>query len=169
MIRKLSLFFVALLTHYLSFAQFDIVEVGINGLTCSMCSYSVENSIRRIQEVDKISMDLNDNIARVHFKRNSTIDFNLLAERVRNSGFSVRYISFTLNKPATVNQAGIFETGSLVFQCINSSSYVLAPGSRLRLIGKEFMSKAEYKEVQTTLKLMKKSLGQNILLVNHEE
>ncbi len=169
MIRKLSLLFVALLTHILAFAQFDVIEVGINGLTCSMCSYSVENSIRKIQEVDKISMDLNNNIAFVYFKRNSAIDFNLLAERVRNSGFSVRHISFTLSKPVTINQTGIFETGSLTFQCINTSSSVLSPGSRLRLMGKEFMSKTEYKEVQTTLKSIKKPSGQDILLVNHEE
>lgn len=169
MIRKFYLLFVALLTQFLSFAQFDVVEVGINGLTCSMCSYSVENSIRKIQAVDKISMDLNNNIALIHFKRNSTIDFNVLAERVRNSGFSVRHISFTLNKQVSINQTGVFETGNLAFQCINTSSSELSPGSKLRLVGKEFMSKTEYKEVQTILKTIKKPSGQDILLVNHEE
>ena len=170
MMRKLPALLVTLLMPFLTYAQFDFVEVGINGLTCSMCSYSVENSLRKIPEVDKIQMDLNNNIALIHYKRNSTVNFNLLAERVRNSGFSVRHISFVLSKPVSVTESGVFESGNQTFLCVNNVPPLLSAGSKLKLMGKEFMSKTEYKQVQGVLKPLKKeNNGQDILLVSHEK
>ena len=50
--------------------QFNSATIHINGLTCSACSFAVQRSISTIDFVERIDMDLNENIAMIVFKKN---------------------------------------------------------------------------------------------------
>ncbi len=50
-------------------AQFISAIVGIDGLTCSACSYATEKSILKLIFVDSVYMELDKNIATVFFKK----------------------------------------------------------------------------------------------------
>lgn len=72
--------------------QIPEATIGIDGLTCSMCSFAVEQSIRKLEFVDSFHMDLNENVATIIFKNNHFADFELLVQAVMNAGFSVRFL-----------------------------------------------------------------------------
>src|SRR5690606_2438006 len=67
-------------------------QLGINGLTCSMCSYSVENSIKKLPFIRSIKMDLNSNIAILEFYEGKPVNFEAIALKVIDAGFAVRFL-----------------------------------------------------------------------------
>src|SRR5690554_5245522 len=144
----LSSFFVvlAILLSNQVFAQVQEVEVGINGLTCSMCSYSVENSIKKLSYVNIVKMDLNKNIAQVFSDRGKSIDFKEVAERVKKSGFSVRYLSFTLSTDIKPSSEGMFEFEGKIFYILDSDSETLQAGTNLKLVGEGYLPKTDLKK-----------------------
>jgi cation transport ATPase len=92
MIRLFCVFFFGWLTISRVFGQYQKVEVGIDGFTCSMCGMSVENSIRMLPFVSQVDMNLNENRAVIYFRPDREVSILKLAEQVYASGFSVRYI-----------------------------------------------------------------------------
>lgn len=79
-------------------AQLLSASVEIDGLTCSMCSYGVQKSIEDLRFVEGVSVDLNENIALVQFKKDVTVSILDLSQSIRAAGFSVRrlIVSFML-------------------------------------------------------------------------
>lgn len=73
-------------------AQIQSAKVGINGLTCSQCSRSVEMQLRKLAFVSNVNMDLADTEGTLQFKEGSKIDFSKIAQAVKDAGFSVRFL-----------------------------------------------------------------------------
>src|SRR5688572_13483114 len=63
--------------------QFKTVEIGIDGLTCSMCSRATEMNIRKLPFVDSVAMDLTNTNGVVTFKKDTQVDLDRIAEAVR--------------------------------------------------------------------------------------
>lgn len=152
-------------------AQFQEIEVGINGLTCSMCSYSVENSIKKLPYISLVKMDLNKNIAQVYSEKGSSINFLEVADRVKKSGFSVRYISFILSEDIKPIADGKFELGGKQFLLLNDTSGTLAKGTSLQLVGEAYLPKSELKKYTSKLSAeqKKKLHSDQIYFVIHEK
>jgi copper chaperone CopZ len=104
------LLFVAIAT--MGHAQVLSARVGINGLTCSQCSRSVEMQLRKLPFVKTVDMDLEKTEGSLQFKEGANVDFSKIAQAVKDAGFSVRFLkaeidlnkvemkanSFTINK-----------------------------------------------------------------------
>src|SRR5688500_13143650 len=73
------------------------VDIGINGLTCSMCSRSVEMSLRRLDFVHNVLMSLETTEGRIFFKQNASINLDQIAKAVVDAGFSVRFVSLQMS------------------------------------------------------------------------
>lgn len=85
------------------------VDIGVNGLTCSMCTRSVEMSVRRLSFVDSVVMSLEKTEGRVYVKQGDPINLKAIAKAVVDAGFSVRFlrVEFVFND-IEVNQDGSF-------------------------------------------------------------
>ena len=128
-------------------AQFQSVQIGVNGLTCSQCSRSVEMSIRKLAFVKDVRMDLANTECEVTFKDGSLVDIKRLAQAVVDAGFSVRYLSAIV----IFNQVNIFENYCWIFensqyQFIKTENKELNGLVKLNFIGKQFMPNEEYKK-----------------------
>jgi copper chaperone CopZ len=66
-------------------SQFISAELGVDGLTCSMCARSVEMSIRRLPFVKEVTVDLRATTMKVEFKR-AAGDIEKLASSVMTPG-----------------------------------------------------------------------------------
>ena len=77
--------------------QFHSATIGIDGLTCSMCSNGVEKALMQLDFVKKVDMDLNENIARVSFLDGKKVNINSLAKKVTDAGYSVRFMKSSFN------------------------------------------------------------------------
>ncbi len=65
---KISLLWIlALLFSCNSKAQFTSAELGVDGLTCSACTRSVELSIRKLDFVKDVQMNLDNTVGQITF------------------------------------------------------------------------------------------------------
>lgn len=73
-------------------AQYAEVRIGVDGLTCSQCTRSVEMQLRRLDVVKDVRMNLEHTNGIVRLDSTKNTDLSRLAKAVKNAGFSVRYI-----------------------------------------------------------------------------
>ena len=118
------------------------ISIGVNGLTCSQCSRSVEMSIRKLDFVDSMVMDLANTEGTVYLKSGATVDLRKVAKAVTNAGFSVRYMRILVDFEE-VPKAPCFSIGSDSFQFISNSKIPNSSRAELILIGDEFMPRRE--------------------------
>lgn len=130
--------------------QFSSATIGINGLTCSMCSYSVESAIRPLLFVKSIEMDLNKNVATIFFKEGSKPDFNKLVKKVFEAGFSVRFVVANLNVEKAIQNESLLVQDK-TYKIINFSQEIPVGEVKLKLLGKGFLPKSGLKEAIVSL------------------
>jgi len=125
-------------------AQFQWVEIGISGLTCSACSRSVEMSLRKVTFIDSIHMNLENTNAKVFFKNDSIVEIEKIAQAVIDAGFSVSYLKagFIFNNVSISNNYCFsFENNN--YQFLVSDSKTLNGKIIVRFIGDKYLSKKE--------------------------
>ena len=128
-------------------AQIKSAIVGVDGLTCSACSFATEKSILKLEFVDSVRMELEKKIAYVYFKKESKVSITELAQKVVDAGFAVRsiFILAELNQKKVSNDFCL-TIGEDVFQFVKISSESELNGLvTLKIVGDKFMSKKEFK------------------------
>src|SRR4051812_5132386 len=70
-------------------AQVTKVSLQASGLTCSMCSNSINRALRKLDFVDRIDADIKTYTFEITFKPNSNVDFDMIKGKVEGAGFSV--------------------------------------------------------------------------------
>lgn len=80
-----------------SYAGIRSVKVGINGLTCSMCSRTVEKSMLRLPFVERVEMSLEATEAKIFIKPQASVSMKEIARSVKDAGFSVRSVEADLD------------------------------------------------------------------------
>ena len=96
---KIRIFFslVVLLGIFNAQAGIRFVKVGINGLTCSMCSRTVEKSMLRLSFVERVEMSLEATEAVIFIKPQASVSMKEIARSVKDAGFSVRSVEADLD------------------------------------------------------------------------
>lgn len=120
-------------------AQFSRGELGLNGLTCSQCSKSIEQQLKKIPYIDRIHMDLEKTTATVYFKKGSQVAPEALAKAVENAGFSLRYLKVELDasqRPQVHN--GCFSLLGDTYALLPAQGPAPIGGSWLRFLGKPY-------------------------------
>ena len=59
----------------------------VTGLTCSMCSFSVQKGLEKVQSVKEVTPNLEETTFEVTFKDDIYIDFNQIENAVLDAGF----------------------------------------------------------------------------------
>lgn len=134
-------------------AQFRSATLGVDGLTCSACSFGTEKSIRKLDFIEDVTMDLNENIAEITFKKYSKVDIDALVKKVYDAGFSVRFVQAvfvfetTLATPNTC-----FSLNDDRYQFIGSENKTLTGEVKLNFIAKTYVPEKELKKWKKQLK-----------------
>jgi copper chaperone CopZ len=138
--------FIAFFIAFNAKANYTWVQVGVNGLTCSQCSRSVEMSIRKLDFVQDVVMNLEHTEGKIIFKPNAKVDIKKIAKAVVDAGFSVRYLTagFTFENIAVSNGFCYpFEGKQLQFVKVDSKN--INGEVTLKFLGKNFLADKEYK------------------------
>lgn len=133
-------------------AQFEQVYIGVNGLTCSQCTRTVEMSIRKLDFVADVDMNLQHTEGRIALKKNSKPDMDKIAQAVVNAGFSVRYLTADLlsaGVASDLSSNGCFVLNGDTYAFVQKPTEPLKGTVKLRFIGKKFMPKKEFSKVAT--------------------
>ncbi len=126
-------------------AQFVSATLGINGLTCSMCSFAVQAELERLPFVEKATLNLNTNIAEVLFKKDQKVDIRQLVDAVYKAGFSVGYTEadFIFDQQAVSDQF-IFSFEGYNYQFLKPAQGLLNGRTTLKFLDKNFLRKKAY-------------------------
>lgn len=135
-------------------AQFVSVEIGVNGLTCSACTRSVEMSIRKLDFVDDVQMNLENTQGTITFKPGSNVDIEKIAKAVVNAGFSVRFLNAVYKTDSTfqVSENYCMSYNGATYQFVKVTAGKMPGSITMKFIGKEFLPADEYKKWKDSLK-----------------
>ncbi|MEI8133863.1 MAG: heavy metal-associated domain-containing protein [bacterium] len=143
-----------------SHAQLISADVGVDGLTCSMCARGTEETMKRLDFIDTMWVDLNTLVAHIQFKKDMSAPIEDIIKGVEDAGFSVRNITgifeFTGQK---IGKDEHVDYASDVLHFVGVSDRTLDGKVALRFIDKPFVSKKEFKEWanKTTMSCYKKN------------
>ncbi|HEY8402333.1 MAG TPA: heavy metal-associated domain-containing protein [Cytophagaceae bacterium] len=153
LLKLLTLLIISWATTTNGFSQILSAYIGIDGLTCSLCSNTVEKSIEELAFVKEIKMNLNETTAYVYFKENAKVDLNKLAKKVKDAGYSLRFTKITLIlEKDSVQEGEIVQSGDLQFYFISLSQPITTTSSEITLIGRDFIARKEFSQWKSQVK-----------------
>ncbi|XZF16158.1 heavy-metal-associated domain-containing protein [Chitinophagaceae bacterium MMS25-I14] len=125
-------------------------ELGVNGLTCSQCSRSVEMKLRKLDFVKNVSMNLEHTNGTIFFEDGKVIDFTSIAKAVTDAGFSVRYLRIT-SVAAGWKKSGeyCYSMDGNTFQLVGKMP--VKDTLQLQMLGSNFMPPAAVKKWKAQL------------------
>jgi copper chaperone CopZ len=136
-----------LLTQF-GYSKIVSAEIGVNGLTCSMCSRSVELAIKKLDFVEGVEMDLEKAHAIIKFKPEAIIDFKKIAKAVKDAGFSVRFLKLNLDTCPKLENSTITINQNVIQIYGNGAGNMEQKAITLTLFGNDFMEKKQLKKWQ---------------------
>lgn len=127
--------------------QFVDASVGINGLTCSQCSRSVEMQLRKLSFVKDVDMNLEQTEGRIVFRENKKVDIAALSGAVKDAGFSVRFLKARIKKNAIqLSDQGCFSYEGNSYTFVGGSPLPAPDVFSIRFVGKGFLAGNELKK-----------------------
>ena len=67
-------------------AYSQIAIVSVKGMVCDFCARGIEKTFKRDSDVTKVDVDLSNGKVLIAFKRNATVDFDDLKEKILANG-----------------------------------------------------------------------------------
>ena len=148
-----SLFTFMLLFSFAAFGQITEVDLGVNGLTCSQCTRSVEMRIRKLSFVKDVKMNLEHTEGKIYFKDHAKVDVDKIAQAVIDAGFSVRSLKADMvfkNIEVSPNYCYAYDNNN--YQFIQTPARTLNGPVTIDFVGKEYMEKKALKKWQPYMK-----------------
>ena len=133
-------------------AQVTKVFLQASGLTCSMCSNSINNALKTLDFVDKVNADIKTYTFAISFKENSNVDFDMIKKKVEGAGFTVSGFVATIlfNNVQVINGRPI-TIEDKTFYFVNTNDQPLNGAKQVKVLDKGFVSPKEYKRKACTV------------------
>lgn len=147
--------------------QLTKIDLGINGLTCSQCSRSVEMQLRKLPFIESVTMDLERTKAELVVSKYKKTDWESIARAVKNGGFSVRYLTASFDLANLDLDASCFSFQGNAFYLVAPFKKQNKKNVQLQLIGKDFLPKKEFSRYQLEQRHFCK--GKNVYFVKETD
>ena len=145
----IAIFFIITTSTYSQ--QFKSVEIGVDGLTCSMCTRTTELNIRKLNFVDSVIMDLSNTNGVITFKKGSEVSLEKIAKAVYDAGFSLRYLKAEFHFDTLNLTKGLcFSYHNEQYKYVGNEDKTVTGNLKMLLIGKKFMHAKEFKKWATS-------------------
>ncbi len=130
-----------------SFAQISKVEIIATGLTCSMCSNAINKQLKKLPEVEKVTIDLNTNTFTVILKKDNTITPKILKESVQKAGFFVGSMIVTMNfEKQKIDTNSKLKKNNLNLIFIDTDPKTLDGLTKFRVLDKGYIITKDFKK-----------------------
>jgi copper chaperone CopZ len=130
-------------------AQFIKAELQVNGLTCSLCSKATEKSLRTLNFIGDIKVDLNRNIFLLTFKKEASVNLDQIAKKVENAGFFINSLKATFNFDNVKVLDNYFSYTGNTYYLINAGSKAFNGPTVFTVVDKGFAPTSVYKKYNT--------------------
>lgn len=135
------------LAYNIASAQFIKADLQVAGLTCSLCSKSTDNELKKLDFIDSIHIDLSHATFTLYFKKDKPVNFYQIKKKVEDAGFSVVMLQAEGkfdNLP--IDTDSHFNYQNATFYCLSKAPQTLSGKIMFQLVDKGFVSKKEYKK-----------------------
>ena len=121
-------------------AQVSKITLQASGLTCSMCSNSINKALKTLPFVKSISPDIKSSSFEITVKPGTAISFDEIKKKVEGAGFSLASMKAIVNFDGQkmVNDAHI-TTGGMTFHFLNVKDRVLSGNETIQILDKGFV------------------------------
>lgn len=145
--RKILLVLLLALFSFSVRAEFKSTTVGVDGLTCSMCARGVEETLKQLDFIDSISIDLNSLVAYITFKPNTNVEIDKVREMIEDAGFTVRSLDavFAFESFKAESDAH-FAFGGNTYHFIGTKGQLLTGPVVLQFIDKPYVNKRHFQD-----------------------
>lgn len=72
-----------------SYANFTSAKIKVTGITCSMCSNTVNKALSTLSFIEKIEVDIENSVYEITFKPGEKVVIDDIKNKVEGAGFSV--------------------------------------------------------------------------------
>lgn len=131
----------------LAFGQFSHAKIGVNGMTCSACTKSVETSLRKLPFVESVVMNLENNSGEITFKKGQSARIENIAKAIVDAGFSVRFLTAEYTFKEDNFSTSEYSENNYNFQFLRSKPK--QKNCTLRFIGQKYQAKKEFTKYKT--------------------
>ncbi len=140
-------FLIASIISFATTAQVTKVSIQASGLTCSMCSNSINKSLKTVDFVEHVNPNIKTSSFEITFKQGTNVDFDKLKKKIEDAGFSVANFVATVNfNNVQVNNNQPVKVGDKTFYILNVKDQSLNGAKQVRIVDKGFVSTKEYKK-----------------------
>ncbi len=151
--RTTLLFLFCAMATFRLHAQFTWAEIGVDGLTCSACTRSVEMEIRKLDFVDSVAMNLEHTDGKIFFKKGAAVNIEKISQAVVDAGFSVRFLNAGFNfNNQQVSENSCFTYENNVYQFLGVDSKTLNGEVVMKFIGKKYLESKELSKWKSKMK-----------------
>lgn len=127
-------------------AQVTKVSLQASGLTCSMCSNSINKALKTLDFVLQVDADIKTYTFEISFKPNSNVDFDMLKKKVEGAGFFVSgFVATIIFNNAQVTNGQPVSIAGKIFYFLNTNEQSLNGVKQVKVLDKGFVSAKEYK------------------------
>ncbi len=148
--KTLKIFIILLVSTISAKAQFTKAELQVSGLTCSMCSKATEKSLRTLEFISDIKVDLNRNIFLITFKKDAPGNLDQISKKVQNAGFFVNSLKATFNFDGVKVSDKTFSYAGDNYRLVNGGDKTLSGPIMITVVDKGFAPAAVYKKYSST-------------------
>jgi copper chaperone CopZ len=135
-----------LLSTTLTFSQIKKAELVATGLTCSMCSNSINKAFKTMPEVESVDIELNKNLFVITLKKGNKLTPKAFKDKVEKAGFFIGSLILTMpfeNTTAANNTTVDVQNTNYTF--VETTSQTIQGDKKVKVLDKGFVTAKEYK------------------------
>lgn len=130
-------------------AQVTKVSLQASGLTCSMCSNSINKSLKSLDYVDKVMANIQTSTFSISFKPGAVVNFDQLKKKVEDAGFYVANLTASVNfNNLIIEKDNHYEVAGMNIHFLNAKGQVLNGEQSIQVVDKGYVSAKAFKKNQ---------------------
>ena len=146
--KYLKLLAIFCLISFSSFAQYKNMTIQAAGLTCSLCSNTINKALQTLPFIESVDTDLKNNLFKVTLKEGSTPDFDLIKQKVEGAGFSVAKLNVDVNfNGEQVSNDTHVNVNGKNLHFVNAKGQKLTGYHNIQIVDKGFLVASEQKKM----------------------
>ncbi|MBP6432773.1 MAG: heavy-metal-associated domain-containing protein [Ferruginibacter sp.] len=127
-------------------AQINKVTLQASGLTCSMCSNSINKSLKTLDFVENVEANIKTSSFILTIKQNSNANLDAIKAKVEDAGFFVAKMTASVSfNNTTVKNDEHIKIGNEVYHFLNITAQQLNGEQQIKILDKGFVTAKEYK------------------------
>lgn len=145
-------------------AQIEQATLQASGLTCAMCSNSINKALQKLPFAQKVQANIKESSFLIQFKEGSKVDFDAIRNAVEGAGFSVAKLQVkgSFDNVKVNNDTHVLWNGANL-HFLDVKQQTLQGEQTFQIVDKKFVNDKSYKKyaANTKMECVKTGVMQN--------